>query len=95
MPNLGLKIGSIEIYSTSRTNTRNQTYSLTTNTPCADLGEKIVIDATSDQSTPSNLPGVIAFSAIGAALLGLGAFAVIRSRKAKAAPAVVDQFPTE
>lgn len=54
-----------------------------------------MIDATSDQSTPSNLPGVIAFSAIGAALLGLGAFAVIRSRKAKAAPAVVDQFPTE
>jgi hypothetical protein len=60
-----------------------------------DLGEKIVIDATSDQSTASNMPGVIAFSAIGAALLGLGAFAVIRSRKAKAEPAVVDQFPTE
>ncbi|NBR24023.1 MAG: hypothetical protein EBU08_09685 [Micrococcales bacterium] len=60
-----------------------------------DLGEKIVIDATSDQSTASNMPGVIAFSAIAAALLGLGAFAVIRSRKAKAEPAVVDQFPTE
>ncbi len=55
----------------------------------------IVIDATSDQITASNMPGVIAFSAIAAALLGLGAFAVIRSRKAKAAPAVVDQFPTE
>ena len=60
-----------------------------------DLGEKIVIDATSDQSTPSNLPAVIAFSSIAAAMVALGTFAVVRSRRAKAAPAVVDQFPTE
>lgn len=86
---------SVKITLPGKVTSKTGTVSGNTVTFKGDLGEKIVIDAVSDQSTPSNVPAIIAFSSIAAAMLGLGAFAVIRGRRAKAATAVDDQTPVE
>lgn len=85
---------SVKITMPGKVTSKTGTVSGNTVTFKGDLGEKIVIDATSDQSTPSNVPAIIAFSSIAAAMLGLGAFAVIRGRKAKA-DSETDQLPVE